>query len=120
MAARKTRDGTVWLVFDAGDELYRYQCYWFGGPSGDRVLEHDRVATDVQAVAWGMDRATRIRIRLPDHQTYWAGSAPNPGGFAGTWSPGMERRPSTTSMMPAPAAGLESLAAGGAEVEVAA
>jgi hypothetical protein len=22
---------------------------------------------------------------MPDHRTYWAGSAPCPNGFAGTW-----------------------------------
>ncbi|MHB8505225.1 MAG: hypothetical protein ACYDEN_05825, partial [Acidimicrobiales bacterium] len=92
-------------MFDAGDDLYRYQCYWFGGRGEGHVLEHARVPTDVEAVAWGLARTPSVRIRLPDHRTYWAGSAPNPGGFFGTWAPTQAPLPSApyAGARPAPA-----------------
>ncbi len=77
----------VWLVFDAGGDLYHYQCYWFGGRAEDHLREHAQVTTEAEAVVWGLERSPRVRIRLSDHRTYWAGAAPDPGGFAGTWAP---------------------------------
>lgn len=85
--SRQVGKGQAWLVFDAGGELFKYQCYWMGGHSDDHLIEHGRVATDVDAVAWGAARTPRSRIRMPDHVTYWAGPGPRPNGFARSWRP---------------------------------
>ena len=76
-------DGTAWLVADRahGDFL----CYWFVGPSDQRVAEQARAASADEAVAWGRLRTTRVRIRTDDGCSYWAGSAPQPEGFRHTW-----------------------------------
>lgn len=79
--------GTAWLLFDAGGDLFQYQCYWYGGSCGDHLLDHARTPAAADAVEWATARTPRARIRLPDHRTYWAGTAPDPGGFAGTWPP---------------------------------
>ena len=91
-SSRAVGEGTAWLVFDAGGDLYQYQCYWFGGRCGDHLLEHTRSATAADAVNWAAARTPRARIRLPDHRTYWAGAAPRPEGFAGTWTPDRTER----------------------------
>lgn len=77
--------GSVRLVFDAGDELYRWQCHWFGGPVEAHLLEHARGLTESDEGTWGSDRSPRVRVRLPDHCSSWAGPAPDPGALAGTW-----------------------------------
>jgi len=76
-------DGTAWLVADRarGD----YLCYWYVGPNDQRVGERARVASAEEAVAWGQERTTRVRIRTDDGDSYWAGSAPRPEGFGRTW-----------------------------------
>jgi hypothetical protein len=83
--ARRAGEGLAWLIFDAGGGLFQYQCYWKGGHCDDHLIEHARMATDTDAVDWAAARTPRARIRMPDHRTYWAGSAPRPNGFAGTW-----------------------------------
>ena len=86
--ARMSGKGTAWIVFDAGGDLFKYRCYWFGGPCEDHLVESTGVATDVDAVSWAAARTPMVRIRLPDHRTYWAGTRPAPTGFFGTWRPG--------------------------------
>jgi hypothetical protein len=89
--------GIAHLVYDQAADVY--QCYWFGGRSADHLIEHSEVTTAADAVAWAEARTPRARIRLPDHRTYWAGTAPSPDGFAGIWKP----TPSTatsTSLQP--------------------
>jgi hypothetical protein len=85
--------GTAQLVYDQAADVY--QCYWFGGPADDHLIEHMEVATAAEAVAWAEGRTPRARIRLPDHRTYWAGASPSPGGFAGVWKPSAS--PTTSS-----------------------
>jgi len=75
--------GTAQLVYDQAADVYH--CYWFGGRGDDQLIEHTEVPTAADAVAWAGARTPRARIRLPDHRTYWAGTAPCPGGFAGIW-----------------------------------
>jgi hypothetical protein len=77
-------DGTAWLVVDCvtGD----YLCYWYTGTADDRLVEHARVASAEEAVAWGRRRTPRVRIRTPDARTFWAGTAPRPEGFVRTWT----------------------------------
>jgi hypothetical protein len=99
--------GTAWLVFDAGGDLYQYQCYWFGGSCGDHLLEHSRAATAADAVKWATARTPQARIRLSDHRTYWAGTGPNPGGFAGTWASDGPDRHSVVDMPPSRERGHE-------------
>lgn len=89
---RALGDGTAWLVFDAGGDFHQYQCYWYGGSCGDHLLEHTRAATAADAVRWATARTARVRIRLSDLRTYWAGTGPSPGGFAGTWAPDRPER----------------------------
>ena len=84
---RSAGRGTAWLIFDAGGDLFQYRCYWMGGPTGDHLVESARVATDIDAADWAAVRTPSARIRLPDHRTYWAGTAPAPRGFAGIWQP---------------------------------
>ncbi len=98
--SRAVGEGTAWLVFDAGGDLYQYQCYWFGGRCGDHLLEHARSATAADAVKWATARTPRTRIRLADHRTYWAGAAPKPAGFAGTWTPDRPERYPTVRPRP--------------------
>ena len=109
--SRALGQGTAWLVFDAGGDLYQYQCYWFGGRGGDHVLEHARSATAADAVKWATARTPRARIRLADHRTYWAGAAPKPGGLAGTWTPDRPERHPTVRPDPAGPLASEATAA---------
>ena len=74
--------GTVWLLEDR--ERGDYICAWYAGPSDGRLAERTRVATSADALAWGRERTSRVRIRSAS-RTYWAGSAPRPEGFAHTW-----------------------------------
>lgn len=76
--------GTARLVSDAARDCYH--CYWLVGPADDHLLEHAEVPSAAIAVEWARSRTPRARIRLPDHRTYWAGTDPAPGGFAGTWT----------------------------------
>lgn len=94
--------GTAWLVFDAGGDLYQYQCYWFAGSSVDHLLEHTRAVTAADAVEWATARTPRARIRLSDHRTYWAGTGPDPGGFAGTWAPNRPEGQGVVDVAPSP------------------
>lgn len=82
-----TGHGTAWLIFDAGGDLFMYQCYWFGGQGGDHLLEHARASSATEAVVWAAARTPRARIRMADHRTYWAGQEADPGGFSGVWEP---------------------------------
>jgi hypothetical protein len=95
------------LVFDAGGDLYQYQCYWFGGSGGDHLIERTRAATAADAVKWATARTPRSRIRLSDHRTYWAGTSPNPGGFAGTWAPDRPDHHSVVDVPPSRESGHE-------------
>jgi hypothetical protein len=76
-------DGTAWLVED--NVRHDYICSWYAGPNDAHLAEHARVATSADALAWGRDRTTRVRIRTAAARTYWAGSAPRPEGFSHTW-----------------------------------
>jgi hypothetical protein len=77
-------DGTAWLSADhaRGD----YVCYWYAGPNDGVVVEHERAANATDAVAWGLARTTRVRLRSTDAHTYWAGTAARPEGFTRTWN----------------------------------
>ena len=79
--ARRGR-GTAWLVSDesSGD----YLCYWYAGAYGDHLVEQARAADAPEAVAWGLARTPRVRIRTADGPA-WAGSAPRPETFIRTW-----------------------------------
>jgi hypothetical protein len=77
-------DGTAWLVVDRlhGD----YLCDWYASTNDGHLVEHARVASASDAVAWGRLRTTRVRIRTADGCTSWAGTAPRPEGFTHTWT----------------------------------
>ncbi len=75
--AGRAGEGFAWLILDAGDDLFRYQC-------DDHMIERARMATDAEAVDWAPARIPRARIRMPDHRAYSASSAPCPNGFART------------------------------------
>jgi hypothetical protein len=77
--------GLAWLLFDAGGELFKYQCYWMGAHCDDHLIEHARTVTGVDAVAWAASRTPQARIPMPDHITYWAGRGPRPSGFSRSW-----------------------------------
>lgn len=79
--------GQAWLVFDAGGDLFSYQCYWMAGECDDHLVEHALVLTDADAVAWAAARTPRARIRMPDHVTYWAGRESPPSGLYRSWQP---------------------------------
>ena len=89
--------GTAWLVYDAARDCYH--CYWLVGPADDHLVEHTEAPSAAVAVEWARSRTPRARIRLPDHRTYWAGTDPAPGGFAGTWT--AASRPATLRPRPA-------------------
>ena len=99
--ATHRRPGVAQLVFDKNADVYH--CYWLAGRSADHLVEHAQVVTAADAVAWAAARTPRARIRLPDHRTYWAGTGPNPGGFAGVWQPAAP----TTRSTPHPQPGTE-------------
>jgi cytidine deaminase len=77
-------DGTAWLVVDrrTGD----YDCSWYAGADDGWLVEQARVASASDAVAWGLLRTPRVRIRTADARTFWAGTAPRPEGFSETWT----------------------------------
>ena len=82
--AARHGEGTAWIIadFERGD----YLCYWYAGRYDSQLAEHARVATDTEAVAWGRTRTSRVRIRMTDALTYWAGTTPRPAAFSHTWS----------------------------------
>lgn len=77
-------DGTACLVVDRsnGGQL----CYCYDGTNDGHPVERARVAGAADAVAWGRLRSPSVRIRTGDSRTYWAGTAPRPGGFDHTWT----------------------------------
>ena len=77
-------EGTAWLVLDMAKE--DYSCSWYTGTNDGRLVEHARIPTASDAVAWGRSRTPRVRIRTADARTYWAGTAPRPEGFSHTWT----------------------------------
>ena len=87
--------GAAWLVHDAARDCYH--CYWLVGPANAHLLEHTDALSAAVAVEWAQSRTPRARIRLPDHRTYWAGTDPSPGGFAGAWT---AAGPTTTKSVP--------------------
>jgi hypothetical protein len=77
--------GMAWIVFDHGRN--DYLCYWYNGPNGGNcLLGQAHAPTASQAVDWGRARTPKVRIRMGDAETYWAGSGAAPEGFAGLWS----------------------------------
>jgi hypothetical protein len=78
------RDGTAWLVVDRtrGD----YLCYWYAGANDGYLIERARVANESDAVTWGRERTSRVRIRTMNGWTAWAGTAPMPEGITHRWS----------------------------------
>lgn len=102
--SRRAGKGQAWLIFDAGGELFKYQCYWMGGHCDDHLIEHGQAVTDVDAVAWGAARTPRSRIRMPNHVTYWAGFGPRPNGFSRSWQPPKETANPVDSAVPVRAA----------------
>jgi hypothetical protein len=79
--ARRGR-GTAWLVFDGSND--GYLCYWYAGAYGGHLVEEARAADAPAAVAWGLARTPRVRIRNAGGPA-WAGSAPRPDTFTRTW-----------------------------------
>jgi hypothetical protein len=88
--------GIASLVFDTANDSY--QCYWLVGPAQDHLIDHYLAPSAIDAVEWARSRTSRARIRLPDHRTYWAGTDPTPGGFAGTWKPAHAARAAATAI----------------------
>jgi hypothetical protein len=89
--------GIVSLVCDTSGDSYH--CYWLVGPAEDHVVEQGTASSAAGAIEWARARTPRVRIRLPDHRTYWAGTDPDPGGFAGPWTAATDApvRPLVTS-----------------------
>jgi hypothetical protein len=81
---RRRGEGTAWLVADRVADDYR--CYLYAGPNDNHLVEEARSATAAEAVAWGRQRTSRVRIRTDAARSYWAGTAPRPPGFAETWT----------------------------------
>jgi cytidine deaminase len=77
-------DGTVWVTTDAGHDAHH--CYWYAGANDGHLVERASVITAAEAVAWGRLRSGRVRIRTADARTLWAGTAPRPSHFVGSWS----------------------------------
>jgi hypothetical protein len=94
LAKLRHGDGTAWLV--VGRPSGDYLCYWYTGTNDGHLVEHKRVATAADAVAWGRLRTSRVRIRTPDARTYWAGTAPRPATFTSTWKEGSSPLPLAT------------------------
>jgi hypothetical protein len=78
-------EGTAWLSADRLTE--GFHCHWYAGESGGQLVEQADAATAVDAVAWGLLRTPRVRIRTRDGETQWAGTAPRPSTFAASWAP---------------------------------
>jgi hypothetical protein len=77
MAAQSTPlHGTVFISY-LGPLFW---CYWDSLPDEPaRVLAELPPQRDVAPlIAWARQRASRILVRMPDQQHYWAGDAPLP------------------------------------------
>lgn len=81
---RLVGSGTVWIVVDRDND--DYPSYWYTGAEGGRLVEQGRAATAAAAVEWGRARTPRVRIRMSDGRTYWAGDGDVPEGYAGRWA----------------------------------
>lgn len=79
-----TGQGQAWLVADTTAPGFR--CYWFGSGADATLWERGRTASAREAVAWGLSRTGRVRIRATDGTTAWAGTATRPAGVGPTWS----------------------------------
>jgi hypothetical protein len=62
-----------------------YLCSWYAGKHEAHLVDHARVADAPAAVAWGLERTPKVRIRGTDALTHWAGSAARPPAFESTW-----------------------------------
>ena len=60
-------EGTAWLVADRSNESVR--CYWYAGASGGQLVEEADALSASAAVAWGLIRTPRVRIRTRDGET---------------------------------------------------
>jgi hypothetical protein len=91
--------GTAWLVVDRskGD----YLCYWYTGTGDAQLVDHARAASADEAVAWGLERTPRVRIRTAEDRTCWVGTAPAPEGFTRARSELV--RPNVVSLPPSQA-----------------
>jgi hypothetical protein len=77
-------EGTAWLVADRlSDHVH---CYWYAGVSGGQLIEHADADSARDAVAWGLERTPRVRIRTREGETQWAGTEARPEMFATSWS----------------------------------
>ena len=81
--ARLVGTGPVWIVVDRVTD--DYFCYCYTGMEGGRLVEQGRADTAAAAVDWGRARTPRVRIRMNDARTYWAGEGAVPAGYAGRW-----------------------------------
>ncbi len=77
-------EGIVWVTTDRGHDAHH--CYWYAGANDGHLVERASVTTAVEAVSWGRLRSGRVRIRTDDGRTLWAGTAPRPSNFVGTWT----------------------------------
>ena len=83
MSAVERGTGIVWLDSDVlrGD----YLCQWYGGQDDDILAERARAGSARTAVRWAQARSNRVRILTGAGDTLWAGTAPRPDEYAGTW-----------------------------------
>jgi hypothetical protein len=83
MSVVERGSGIVWLEADVlrGD----YLCRWYGGGADDVLAERARAGSSRSAVRWAQARAARVRIQTGSGELLWAGTAPCPDDFAGTW-----------------------------------
>ena len=77
-------EGTAWLVADRSSESVR--CYWYAGASGGQLVEQADAESASAAVAWGLVRTPRVRIRTRGAETQWAGTEARPETFTTSWS----------------------------------
>ncbi len=74
----RDRVGIVFIAVDVelDHSTIVYVGYW---DSGHSVLEQMPIMSKASdAIRWGLERTDDVRIRVDDHQYFWAGSGPRP------------------------------------------
>lgn len=62
-----------------------YLCQWYEGDDGSVLAERARAGSARTAVRWALARSARVQILTGAGELLWAGTAPRPASFSGSW-----------------------------------
>ena len=81
-APERSCGGSAWLMFDAGGDLFKYQCHGIGGPPRGLPIREARMAVDANGVAFAPERTDQAGIRVLSRPKYRASSSRRQSGLS--------------------------------------